>query len=61
MGVGEAVIAAGSPIRERYTYLMQDVAELDRLLARGAEQARAQAQPKVEKMKEIMGLVLPKD
>ena len=61
VGVGEAVIAAVSPIRERYTYLMQDVAELDRLLARGAEQARAQAQPKVEKMKEIMGLVLPKD
>ena len=58
-GVAEVVIEAITPIRERYEYLLQDTAELDRLLARGAEQARAQAQPKVDQMKEIMGLVLP--
>lgn len=58
-GVAEVVIDAVTPIRERYDYLLQDPAELDRLLARGAEQARAQAQPKVDQMKEIMGLVLP--
>lgn len=59
VGVGEAVIEAVTPIRERHDYLMQDPAELDRLLARGAEAARSQAQPKVDALKEIMGLVLP--
>jgi tryptophanyl-tRNA synthetase len=39
---------------------MQDPAELDRLLAIGAQRAAAVAAPKVERMKEIMGLVLPK-
>jgi tryptophanyl-tRNA synthetase len=39
---------------------MQDPAELDRLLAIGAEQATAVAAPKLKQMKEIMGLVLPK-
>ncbi len=60
VGVAEAVIAAVTPIRERYEYLMRDTAELDRLLATGADAARAQAQPKVDAMKELMGLVLPK-
>lgn len=59
VGVGEAVVEAIAPIRERYDYLMQDLGELDRLLAKGAEDARAHAQPKVDAMKEIMGLVLP--
>ena len=59
-GVAEVVIAELTPIRERYEYLMKDPAELDRLMARGAEQARAVAQPKVDEMKRIMGLVVPK-
>ncbi|MEZ4706424.1 MAG: tryptophan--tRNA ligase [Caldilineaceae bacterium] len=59
VGVAEAVIAAVTPIRERYEYLMRDTAELDRLLAKGAEDARTRAQPKVDAMKELMGLVLP--
>lgn len=58
-GVAEVVIEMLTPIRERYEYLMQDPAELDRLLAVGAEQARAVSQPKVDEMKQIMGLVLP--
>lgn len=58
--VAEVVIEALKPIQERYTRLMQDTAELDRLLARGAEQARAVSGPKVDAMKEIMGLVLPR-
>lgn len=58
--VAEVVIEALKPIQERYTRLMQDTAELDRLLARGAEQARVVSAPKVDAMKEIMGLVLPK-
>ncbi|MEM7126403.1 MAG: tryptophan--tRNA ligase [Chloroflexota bacterium] len=60
VGVGEAVVEAVKPIRERYDYLLQDTAELDRLLARGADDARSQAQPKVDQMKEMMGLVLPR-
>ncbi|MFZ0548500.1 MAG: tryptophan--tRNA ligase [Candidatus Promineifilaceae bacterium] len=59
-GVAEVVIEFISPLRERYEALMEDPAELDRLLARGAEQARAVATPKLDQMKEIMGLVLPK-
>jgi tryptophanyl-tRNA synthetase len=59
-GVAEVVIDMLTPVRERYEYLMQDPAELDRLLAVGAEQATAVSTPKVNQMKEIMGLVLPK-
>jgi tryptophanyl-tRNA synthetase len=57
--VAEVVIEAITPLRERYDRLMQDPAELDRLLARGADQAREVATPKLDKMKEVMGLVLP--
>ncbi len=57
--VGEVVVELLRPIQERYHALMQDPAELDRLLAIGAEQAAAVAQPKVDQMKHIMGLVLP--
>lgn len=57
--VGELVIEELRPIQERYTQLMKDPAELDRLLARGAEQARAIAEPKVTRLKQLMGLVTP--
>ncbi len=60
VGVAEVVIDLLAPIRKRYDELMQDTAELDRILAQGAEQARAVAEPKLDRMKEIMGLVLPK-
>lgn len=58
--VGELVVETIRPIRARHDALMADTAELDRLLARGAEQAAAVAQPKVDGMKDIMGLVLPR-
>jgi tryptophanyl-tRNA synthetase len=58
--VAEVTIAEVAPVRERYHYLMQDPAGLDRLLAIGAEQATAVAAPKLKQMKEMMGLVLPK-
>jgi len=58
--VAETVIEILNPIRQRYHQLMDDPAELDRLLARGAEQAAAVANPKVDAMKEMMGLVLPR-
>jgi tryptophanyl-tRNA synthetase len=57
--VAEVVIAELTPIRERHEELMQDPAELDRLLAIGAEQARSYAVPKVEQMKRGMGLTVP--
>ena len=60
VGVAEVTIAEIAPVRERYQYLMKDPAELDRLLAIGAEQATAVAAPKLKQMKEIMGLVLPR-
>jgi len=59
VGVAEVVIEALNPIREKYGQLMEDPAELDRLLAIGAAQAEAVAQPKVDEMKRIMGLVVP--
>jgi tryptophanyl-tRNA synthetase len=57
MRVAEIVIEELRPVRERYEHLMRDPAELDRLLARGAEQARAVAMPKLARIKELMGLV----
>jgi len=57
--VAEVVIEELRPIRERYHALMTDVAELDRLLARGAEQARTVSEPKLEEIKRRVGLVLP--
>ena len=59
VGVAELVIETLRPIQARYKELMDDAAELDRLLAHGAQQARAVSQPKVDEMKRIMGLVVP--
>jgi len=59
VGVAEVVIEMLAPIQERYHNLMADTAELDRLMAIGAEQAQAVSQPKVDQMKEMMGLVRP--
>ena len=57
--VAEVVINELTPIRQRYEEIMGDVGELDRLLARGAEQAAAVSVPKVDEIKSRMGLVLP--
>src|SRR5690606_35864936 len=48
MRVAEVVIETLQPIQGRYRELMDDTAELDRLLAYGAEQARSVSQPKVD-------------
>ncbi len=55
--VGEVVAECFAPIRERFDELIADPDELDRLLALGAEKARAVAEPKVELMKERMGFL----
>jgi tryptophanyl-tRNA synthetase len=57
--VAEVVIEGLRPIREGFTRLMEDPAELDRILAIGAEQARAVAEPKVREVMERVGFVLP--
>jgi tryptophanyl-tRNA synthetase len=59
VGVAEVVIDFLAPLQTRYKALMDDPAELDRILAIGAEQAGAVSMPKLRQMKEIMGLVLP--
>jgi tryptophanyl-tRNA synthetase len=55
--VAEAVIELLRPIRERYDELRADPGELERLLARGAEQARAITGPVLERMYDRLGFV----
>jgi tryptophanyl-tRNA synthetase len=57
--VGEAVVELFEPIRRRYEELRADPAELERLLAVGAEKARAASRPTLEAMLERMGFVRP--
>ncbi|MBN2002569.1 MAG: tryptophan--tRNA ligase [Anaerolineae bacterium] len=56
--VAEVVIEALRPIRERYTAFIADPAELDRLLAAGAEKARAVAEPKIREIKRRVGFIV---
>jgi tryptophanyl-tRNA synthetase len=57
--VADAVVALLDPIRTRYEELRGDPGELERLLAQGAEKARATAEPTLERMYERMGFVRP--
>jgi tryptophanyl-tRNA synthetase len=57
--VADVVVTELTPIRERHAALMREPDELDRLLARGADRARAVAGPKLDEMKRRMGLLLP--
>jgi len=57
--VAEVVIEALQPIRKRYHELLSDPAELDRVLAVGAERARSVADPKMVEVKHKVGFVLP--
>jgi tryptophanyl-tRNA synthetase len=57
--VGEAVVELLVPIQRQYEELRKDVAELQALLARGAEKARAESEPVLEQMYERMGFVRP--
>jgi len=53
--VGEAVVQLLAPIQARYKELRADPGELLRLLAMGAEKARASSSPTLERMYERMG------
>jgi len=55
--VGEAAVEAIVPIQQRYRELRADPAELQRLLARGAEKARKASEPTLEAMFDRMGFV----
>ena len=55
--VGEAVADLLAPVRERYLELRADEGELRRLLALGADKARAASAPTLELMYERMGFV----
>jgi tryptophanyl-tRNA synthetase len=57
--VGEAVVELFAPVRERYTELRADEAELRGRLRVGAEKARATAAPTLQLMYERMGFVAP--
>jgi tryptophanyl-tRNA synthetase len=55
--VGEAVVALLGPIQQRYRELRVDEKELRRLLAHGAEKARAVSGPVLDQIYERMGFV----
>ena len=57
--VAEAVVEAVTPIQERYRELRSDPAELQRLLAQGADKAREASAPTLEQIYERMGFVRP--
>jgi tryptophanyl-tRNA synthetase len=53
----ESLVAALTPIRERYSQLVADPTELDRLLADGAERVRPIARETLASVKRRMGLL----
>ena len=57
--VAEVVIDALAPIQQRYYEFMDDPAELDRMLATGADSAAAVATPKMDEIKQRVGFTLP--
>lgn len=57
--VADLVVEKLSPIRDEYARYQADPAELDRLLEKGAQRARAVAEPKLIQVKERMGLAVP--
>jgi tryptophanyl-tRNA synthetase len=57
--VGDALVELLVPIQQRYGELRSDTAELRRLLAMGAEKARASSAPTLARMYEHMGFTMP--
>jgi tryptophanyl-tRNA synthetase len=54
--LGELIVEKWSPVQSRYRELLDDPAELDQLMARGAEQAKAIAEPILARAKRAVGL-----
>ncbi len=57
--LADLAVAKLGPISTEMTRLMQDEAEIDAILARGAERARTIADPILERTFEIVGLIRP--
>ena len=57
--VADLVVEKLAPIRSEYTRYLADPAELDQVLQKGAGRARAVAEPKLNQVKERMGLAVP--
>ena len=57
--VAEAVVDTVTPIQERFRELRADPAELQRLLAQGADKAREASAPTLEQIYDRMGFVRP--
>jgi tryptophanyl-tRNA synthetase len=55
LAVAAVVVELLAPIRQRYRELIEDPAELDRLMARGADRASQRAEVKLALIKERMG------
>jgi tryptophanyl-tRNA synthetase len=57
--VADAVVEMLAPIRQRHEELTTDPAEVERILAAGADKARSVAAPTLERAKRAMGLLPP--
>ena len=55
--VAEVVVEAVTPFRVRMTELLDDPAELDRILDRGAERARVVAEATTARVRDAIGLL----
>ena len=60
VAVGEAVVEWLAPVQARYTELRADEAELQRILADGADKARARAAETLADVREVMGVGAPR-
>ncbi len=60
VAVGEAVVDYLAPVRERYAELRSDEAELERILAAGADRAREMATETLVDVRERMGVGPPR-
>ena len=60
VAVGGEVAAWLAPVRERYQELRGDEAELERILAAGADRARAMAAETLADVREVMGVGRPR-
>ncbi len=58
--VAEAVIATAEPLQRRHAELVADQGELRRILRQGADRAREQAAPTLERARAAMGFVPPR-
>ena len=54
--LGDLIVGKWSPVQARYRELLDDPAQLDRLMARGAEQAKKIAEPILARAKRAVGL-----